>query len=240
MIKFTNSVKTDAATPDKIASSFKLLGKKPTQITENNNQLIDVLRQEAGEEVLNFITGNVSLLKYQETILFSSKHTNLYEHVNFNNIHTIINLQEVNRHEKINSFFRAINTLLPDSGMYIGCVETYDIRRTKMNKRFGKSLTKVLWLFDFVVNRVMPRVAGFRKLYYELTKNRYRVLSMAEALGRLVYSGFEIIEFKEIGDKIYFSAIKVKEPRYDTNVSYGPFFPMRRVGKNGKIIARYS
>jgi hypothetical protein len=241
MIKATsvNSTKLDLSSATRKDSGLRTLAKKPTQTTNDGKQLLRVIKEEAGEEVMDFISGNVSLLKYQETILFTSKYVNLYEHVNFNNIRTIINFQEVNKHEKINSFFRAINTLLPDAGIYIGCVETYDIRKRNMNARFGEKFTKALWGLDFIFNRVMPRMPLTKKLYFLLTKNKYRVLSLAETLGRLVYCGFDIIEYKEINKKIYFSAIKIKEPRFDSEVSYGPFFPMKRIGKNGKLIKVY-
>lgn len=241
MIKSTsmNSTNFDISAATRKDSGLRTLAKKPTQTTNNGKQLLHVIREEAGEEVLNFISGNISLLKYQETILFTSKYVNLYEHVNFNNIRSIINFQEVNKHEKINSFFRAINTLLPDAGIYVGCVETYDIRKRNMNARFGVKLTKALWVLDFIVNRVMPRMPITKKLYFLLTKNKYRVLSLAETLGRLVYCGFEIVEYKEINNKVYFTAIKVKEPRFDSEVSYGPVFPMKRIGKNGKLIKVY-
>jgi hypothetical protein len=238
MLKFTQSLKGESTLNERKKSGVMETGIKINR-TNESNYLVNAIKEEAGSEVIKFINGNVSLLDYQETILFSTKQENLYDHVNFNNIRTIISLKEVNKYKKINSFLRSINKLLPDAGIYIGCVETYDIRKKKMDKRFGKVLSGILWGFDFVINRVFPRVKYTKNLYFYLTQNKYRVLSLAETLGRLVYCGFDIIEYKEIEGKVYFTALKTREPRYDNEVSNGPFFPMKRVGKNGKIIKVY-
>jgi hypothetical protein len=205
---------------------------------ESKKFLIHTLREEAGEQVLDFISGHFSFDRH-ETILYTSKQERIYNSVDFDNLRVIINLQLVNRHGRINSLFRAINSFLPEAGLYIGCVETYEVRKQSMNKRFGKVLTNLLWGFDFIFNRVIPRLSSTKKLYYFITKNKYRCLSLAETLGRLVYCGFEIIEHKEIAGKVYFVVIKTGEPRFDKQVSNGPFFPMKRVGKNGKIIKVY-
>ncbi|MDP4209323.1 MAG: sugar transferase [Bacteroidota bacterium] len=209
-----------------------------SQPITTNNDLINALREEAGEEVLSYISEHFPL-EHQETILFSTKQKRLYDNVNFDNIRVIINLEQANKHQRINSLLRSINTLLPDAGIYIGCVETYDIRWQKMTKRFGQTLTKLLWVFDFIFNRVMPRVKFTQKLYIWLTKNKYRVISLAETLGRLVYCGFDIIEFKQINNLMYFVVMKTSEPKSVVNISNGPFFPMRRVGRNGKLIKVY-
>ena len=92
---------------------------------------------------------------------------------------------------------------------------------------------------SFVVHRVFPKLPYVKKLYFAITKGKDRMLSKAEALGRLVSCGFDIIDYKVVDNQHYFAAIKIKEPVYDMNPSYGPLFKMKRVGKNGKIIGVY-
>jgi hypothetical protein len=205
---------------------------------ENKDFLIQTLKQEAGENVLDFISSHFSFDRH-ETILYTSRQEKLYNNVDFDNLRVIINLQLVNRHGKINSLFRAINSFLPNAGLYIGCVETYEVRKQSMKKKFGKVIANTLWGFDFVFNRVIPRLKVTKSLYYVITKNKYRCLSLAETLGRLVYCGFDIIEYKEIDGKVYFVVMKTSEPKADKQVSNGILFPMKRVGKNGKIIKVY-
>lgn len=201
--------------------------------------LINAIQEEAGDKVVDFISDHISL-KSERTILFTSKKHCLIDNTDFNNLRVIINLQKVNEHQDINSFFKSINTLLPDAGIYIGCVDTYWIRKIKMEKRFGKFGRSILWPLDFLFNRVMPRIKITKKLHNLITRNKFRAISLSEALGRLVYCGFEIIEYKKIDDDAYFFVVmKTSEPMTTRDVSYGPIFPMKRVGKDGKIIKVY-
>ena len=78
-----------------------------------------------------------------------------------------------------------------------------------------------------------------KKFYYRITKAKDRVISKAELFGRLLYCGFEIVDYRTIDKKIFFIAVKKNEPRFNENPSYGPFFSMKRVGLNGNIINVY-
>jgi lipopolysaccharide/colanic/teichoic acid biosynthesis glycosyltransferase len=64
-------------------------------------------------------------------------------------------------------------------------------------------------------------------------------MSKAEILGRIVYSGFQIVETIKINDMLFFIAVKVNVPYEGENPSYGPIISLKRVGKNGKIIKVY-
>jgi lipopolysaccharide/colanic/teichoic acid biosynthesis glycosyltransferase len=79
----------------------------------------------------------------------------------------------------------------------------------------------------------------FKKIYFFVTNGRNRVMSKAEAFGRLASCGFKIVEVKEIGNYTYFVGKKDRQPCYDLNPSYGPLFAMNRIGKDGKIIRVY-
>jgi lipopolysaccharide/colanic/teichoic acid biosynthesis glycosyltransferase len=205
---------------------------------QKESQIIDAIKKDAGNNVLIFINQYLAS-RYQSTILFTSNKRSVFDELDFNNIRAIINLQVVNKHKQINDFFRSINTLLPDAGLYIGCFEPYYIRKRKIEKRFGKIPTKMLWTFDFVFNRVIPRLKVAEKMHYFVTRKNYQVIDISEALGRLIFCGFEIVEYTEIDDKIYFVVIKTGEPKVNDKVSNGPFFQMKRVGKNGKLIEVY-
>jgi lipopolysaccharide/colanic/teichoic acid biosynthesis glycosyltransferase len=97
-------------------------------------------------------------------------------------------------------------------------------------------MAQLYLVLDFVFKRVFPKLPFFKKLYFFVTDGRNRVMSKAEALGRLVSCGFRILEVKEIDNYLYFVGQKEKVPSYDLNPSYGPLFAMKRVGKDGKII----
>jgi hypothetical protein len=85
----------------------------------------------------------------------------------------------------------------------------------------------------------MPKIRYVQKLYFFLTKGKYRYLTKGETLGRVVSCGFEIIEFKEIDGLLYYALMKTRKPIQDLKPSFGPLFSMNRVGKNGEIIKIY-
>jgi lipopolysaccharide/colanic/teichoic acid biosynthesis glycosyltransferase len=60
-----------------------------------------------------------------------------------------------------------------------------------------------------------------------------------EILGRLYYSGFELVEERNIEGMCYLAMKKIGEPYQNANPSYGPLIRLRRQGKDGKTIGVY-
>jgi hypothetical protein len=85
----------------------------------------------------------------------------------------------------------------------------------------------------------MPKLPGFQKIYFALTKGKNRVISRAELLGRLCFCGFEIIAEENINKKLCFIARKVKTPAIDESPTYGPIVALKRVGYNNEIMLTY-
>ena len=67
------------------------------------------------------------------------------------------------------------------------------------------------FLFEFTFLRVFPKIWGAKKIYFIVTRGRNRLLSKAEALGRVVSCGFEIIDYEYINGLIYVITKKQKE-----------------------------
>lgn len=203
-----------------------------------DNPLKLALFREGGKEVFQYIASHIDLNNFKN-ILFSTEKKSYIENLDFNNIRVIVDFKRINHLKNINRHLRSMHTLLPDAGIYIGCVETYGLKKARIMQQFGKRLGKVAWAADFVFNRVMPRVEGLDHLYYFITKGKYHTVSLAESLGRTVYCGFDVIEYKFIGNLMYFVVIKTKEPSNDPKPSFNPLIRLRRVGKNGKMIGVY-
>lgn len=151
----------------------------------------------------------------------------------------IVNLQRINDVRHLNKFFEKVNEKLERGGTFISFVETSFERKKRILKKYPKILSYPYYTLDYILKRVFPKWSVTKKIYFALTKGRNRVLSVAETLGRLVSCGFEIIEYQEINNNLFFVTRKVKEPSYDMKPSYGPLIKMRRVGKKGKIIRVY-
>jgi lipopolysaccharide/colanic/teichoic acid biosynthesis glycosyltransferase len=63
-------------------------------------------------------------------------------------------------------------------------------------------------------------------------------MSRAEILGRMVYCGYSIIDFKAIDGLTYFVGMNTHEPSTRSVTKY-PFIKLWRVGKHGKMIGVY-
>lgn len=199
--------------------------------------LKETIAQEAGEEVIKFVTEQVDLSR-DKSIFLSSNRASLKTNRD-SDIRTYIDLKTLNHQSNLNGYFRSINEKLPDAGIYIGCVESYTERKERFQMASPESIVKMIWIADFFVNRVMPKLSLTKNIYSFFSRGKYNVMSKAEILGRLCYSGFEIIDHKPINNLLYFSVIKTSEPKNDKNPSYGLLFKMNRVSKAGKMIGVY-
>ncbi|MBV6510884.1 MAG: hypothetical protein FMNOHCHN_00362 [Ignavibacteriaceae bacterium] len=151
----------------------------------------------------------------------------------------LVNVQKINDIRYINKFFEAVNNLLPDGGIFIGCAETMEERRVRILRKFPKPLAYPYYFFDFIVKRVLPKTRLTRKIYFMVTGGRNRVISLPEVLGRLFSCGFEVVKHTEIDNQLWFIARKVKEPAFNEYATYGPFIKLNRLGRNGKMIQVY-
>ena len=203
------------------------------------NELQESIVAETSEEVLKYIAGHLDLEKYFRNILLATASKSYCSDLDFNNIRAIINLKEINYLKDINEHFRSVNRLLPDAGIYIGRAVTYYQRKLQIHSKYGKYAGRTLWLCDFIINRIIPKLRGFEHIYKFFTGGTFHTLSLAELLGRLVYSGFEIIEYKSINKQVYFAAMKTNGPSYYKNPTYRPVIKLLRVGKRSKIIGVY-
>jgi len=154
-------------------------------------------------------------------------------------INNLVNLQKINDIRWVNKFFAAVNAKLPDGGIFISCVEIYTQRKRRIENRFPKFIAKPYLALSFILNRVLPRINPTKSFHSYLTKGNNRVISKAEALGRLVASGFEILGYEYINNLLYFAVKKVKEPSCDLNPTFGFLIKMKRLGQGGKIINVY-
>jgi lipopolysaccharide/colanic/teichoic acid biosynthesis glycosyltransferase len=151
----------------------------------------------------------------------------------------LVNVQKINDIRYINKFFEAVNNLLPDGGVFIGCAETMEERRLRILRKFPKPLAYPYYFFDFLVKRVLPKTRLTRKVYFMVTGGRNRVISLPEVLGRLFSCGFEVVRHTEIDNQLWFIARKVKEPAFNEYATYGPFIKLNRLGREGKNIKVY-
>ena len=189
----------------------------------------------ANSKLSNFINLYFNLSSRRNYLTSTSDQINL-EKLTFGKFSSILNLKKVNDIRYINKFFETVNTILPNSGLYRGKVVTYPNRRSAILKKYPPILNKIIYIFDYIFSRILPKLPIAKNLYFHLTKGKGRVISRVEMYGRLYSCGFEIIDEKTINHSLFFVAKKVKDPSYDQNPTYAPLISLSRIGKNGKII----
>ncbi|MFH1004420.1 MAG: sugar transferase [Bacteroidota bacterium] len=201
------------------------------------NIMNDLVVQESGKEVYDYFLKHTDIESEKTLIVSTTTPFNILN--NRNELNVIINLTKVNHIRFINKFFETVNGKLKNDNLFLGCFETYTARRKR--KQLGKIpvIKNIYFGFEFILLRIFPKIWGFKKIYFLLTRGKNRLLSKSEVLGRLVSCGFEIKDYQNINELIYFVAKKIKEPTFDMNPSYGFLYKMPRIGKNGKIINVY-
>jgi len=152
---------------------------------------------------------------------------------------SIVNINRVNDFRYINKFFEAVNAKLPVGGIFIDYFETKTMRKQRILRKFPFGINYLYYGLDFIIKRIFPKFALTKKLYFVLTRGENRVLTKAETFGRLYSCGFEVLDEKQIGNYLFFVALKVKSPSYPKNPSYGPLVALERIGKVGQPIKVY-
>lgn len=229
------------ADQDEADSDSETLIQPPTEEdflkTEHGMAISMSIISEVGVGAYDYLKQNVPFNK--QTILLAVNNDINIRNLPPYDLQSIVNLQKVNDHQRVNRFFETVNKKLPKGGIYAGLGKTREIRKQEFLERFTPVLGFLLYLLDFIFNRVMPKMAATKGLYFKLTKGRNRVMSRAEILGRLYSCGFKIIDETYVNNMLFFVAQKVREPIYDGNPTYGPLVRLRRIGKDKQIIGIY-
>jgi lipopolysaccharide/colanic/teichoic acid biosynthesis glycosyltransferase len=195
-----------------------------------------LIEKKSGIEVYNNLS-KFANLESDDALVVST--TNLFNILNNKQYSCIVNLSKINNVRYINKFFEGVNSTLKNGDIFVFCFETFSARRRRKPINKIPIIGVFYFLFEFVFLRVFPKVWGFKKIYFTITRGRNRILSKAEGLGRVISCGFDIQEYFYSNGLLYVITKKVKEPTYDLSPSYGPLYRMPRVGKNGEMIKVY-
>lgn len=146
--------------------------------------------------------------------------------------------RRINDIRYINQHLIKVNENLENEDHYVVHAQFLKHWRNQRTARNIPVVGSFVRIWDFALLRIMPKVGGIKKLYFGITRGKNRILSKAEVLGRLISCGFEIEQVIDRQEDAYVVCKKIKAPS-TSKPSYGPFFKMMRVGRNGKIIGVY-
>jgi len=192
-------------------------------------------------ELMSFLEQYLPLskLKKDKSLVLDTNTFFNFDYIDPSSHYFFLNLHKVNDYRRINQYFIQINKNLQSGGYFIGCAQTIQERYQYFFSYYPQFMAFFLYSFDSLVRRVIPKLQGFKQIYFFLSKGKNRALSKAEILGRLFYCGYNIIAIKEINSKLYYIAQKVADPKEDNSPSYGPLIKLNRVGKKNKVFEVY-
>lgn len=203
----------------------------------NEKEVLNLLKQEIGEEVLAFISNYEDLQSNYVRAMYLVTPFNV-DTLPFKSYKGIVNVCRLNFNKRINETLTAINKKLGHNGNFIGCVETHQTRYNRHKEKYKVSLP-LMQAMDIIFHRVLSKISWSRKMYLRVTGGNKRVMSKTEAFGRIVRAGFDIVEHKEIGNLIWFVAKKKNGGDARSVPDYGMFYKKKAIGKNGKEIGIY-
>lgn len=203
------------------------------RFTRENGSLRKAIISESGEKASAWIMEKLDIRNPRTLLLATTTRFNV-ENQPDGYFTTIVNLKRINDIQRINKFFESVNEKLPEGGIFLGCGETYTLRKERILHKYPPVLNYIIYTIDFLIKRVVPKVKLTNKIYFLITRGKNRVISRTETLGRLYCCGFEVLEEENIGNLLYWKTRKIRTPFYDYHPTYGPVVRLRRVGKNGK------
>ncbi|MCA9749403.1 MAG: hypothetical protein KC414_09880, partial [Romboutsia sp.] len=155
-------------------------------ISSKNRELIE---NEVGIEALNFYNTFLDISSSENLAISKGKMLSSFS--NFNKVKNVIFLDKINNFRQINKQLEEVNSKIPIGGILMGNFETFNDRAER--KSIYTPFKRVYFGIEFIFKRVIPKLPYLKKAYFFITKGENRLLSKAEALGRLVSCGFDII-----------------------------------------------
>src|ERR1035437_1218691 len=150
-----------------------------------------------------------------------------------------VNLHILNEQNQINNYLLAVRKTLVQGGVFVGALHPNHYRYHKFLKKYSFGIGKTFYFFNFIWNRIFPKLPIIREIYFALNKGKDRDISLAEGLGRVVYSGFRILDLVVVDEVLYFAAVKDKGSTPEKKLFYSLIFKMQRTGQGGKPIYVY-
>ena len=196
---------------------------------EKKNEVLDFFSKSIGEN--KFEKNNVSII--------NTKSLDNIQMLNHENRDLIINFHDLNDFRRLNFYFLNSYDKLKNGGLLVGNFIPLEKFSKHLRSQMPHFLYSLIYPIHFLFHRVFPKLPITKQIYFIITKGKNRVMSKAEIFGRLSYCGYNMLNNKTIGDRIYFICKKEKTVSVEKFPSYGPIVKLPRIGYQGEIINIY-
>lgn len=201
--------------------------------------LVDSIKEYSSEKAFNFIARYTDFSIKNNLITFSANYYDIKSKPGDKYV-SVVAFNKLNNIRGINKLFSVVNQKLPMGGTFTCCFEQRSTRKKRIYDKYPRGINHVVYFFDYLTKRVIPKIFSLDKIYYDITKGKDRVLSKTEVLGRLVYCGYDIVDIKKYDGISYVVAKKVKNLKTILEKrKYGALLTLKRIGKDGKLFNVY-
>lgn len=236
---------------DSVESVKKILNQKPlacdVDLEDLRKKMLEPVKEQLFEKLrhqeykfFKFVSEHVDLesILCMETAIDHNYKINSFI-ISQTPVRLMLHMNKMNDIRRINEFLLDIHQLLLPGGFFICRAHTLLTHKEWVFSKYPRYIARNVYLIDFLINRVLPKLPFFDKIYFALTSGKNRLISRAELLGRLNFCGFEIIAEKVIEKRLCVIVRKAKTPSIDVNPTYGPLVELKRVGYGNNIIKTY-
>ena len=137
---------------------------------------------------------------------------------------------------KLDDYLYSANQSL-EEGAYLWChTMTAALKSKLIEERYPWGIRKVVVAWDYLWNRVCPKLRLTHKLYFALTGGKSRTFTRVEIIGRLYRAGFEVVDEGFRQGEFFVLARKVGVPVDDMPPTGSPIIHLKRIGLDGKSI----
>ena len=212
--------------------------KKEDLKSARRGDLNPAINSKAGDEGEDFIRRNLSY-EVLSTSVYQVSDWASGEDNTIRDAPLLIDFRDANRASDLNKHFSDINGRIVDNGLYVGCFESNYNWKVKLVKKYNKGFAYFMLVLNYIFRNIAPPWKYFKNRNQYFINSLYQDNSLAEVLGRLVFCGFEIINYNEYDNITYFVVRKKTAPRTDMVSTSRFIVRLNRVGKGGKIIRIY-
>ncbi len=213
-------------------SSKNLKKDKTDELTDDDDLL------NSSDNLLDISDETRSFIKqfnnnHNKLFVNTTRDFNIAAHRN-ESLNLIVNFQFINPVRNLNKFFETVNSRLSENGVFILCLETMEMRKTRILRQYFAPISWILLFFDYFFNRFWLNIPYIRQFYFWFNSHGNKRISYAEALGRLYCSGFEHIAELKADGFTWFALQKKQLPISNYKANLGPLIKLKRIGQGGK------
>ena len=166
------------------------------------------------EEVFSVLDTMLNLTSFntRKSLIIKSDDPNTISLQQPNSYQLFVNLHILNDQNNLNDYLRNIRNTLVEGGVFVGAFHPHLYRYNRFLKKYSFWIGNIFYFFDLIWKRVFPKLPFAREIYFTFRKEKDQAISLAEGLGRLVYTGYKILDLAVVNNVVYFAAVKSEEP----------------------------